>query len=138
MKIFRIANNNILEQSVATIIQNSKNEVLILKRGSSAPWMPNKWNLPGGGVEDNESLEQAAIRECQEETGISIGGLTKINENVDMNDNFQITIFHSKIKGSNVNMNFESSDYAWVDKNTYQPYDYVPYVKSAISKVIGM
>jgi len=106
--------------------------------GSGAPWMPNKWNLPGGGVEDNESLEQAAIRECQEETGISIGGLTKINENVDTNDNFQITIFHTKIKNSNVNMNFESSDYAWVDKNTYQPYDYVPYVKSAISKVIGI
>jgi 8-oxo-dGTP diphosphatase len=138
MKIYRIANDNILEQSVATIIQNSKNEVLILKRGSSAPWMPNKWNLPGGGVDNDESLEQAAIRECQEETGISIGGLTKISENIDTNENFKITIFYTQIKYTNVNINFESSDYAWVDKNTYQSYDYVPYVKSAISKVLDI
>jgi len=30
------------------------------------------WKFPGGKVEDNETPEAAAVRECYEETGISI------------------------------------------------------------------
>ncbi len=38
-------------------------------------WYQNDWFLPGGGVKRKETPEQAARRECREETGAEVGDL---------------------------------------------------------------
>ena len=45
-------------------VYNSKKEALFIYRF-------NKWNLPKGKLEKNESIEQCAIREVEEECGVS-------------------------------------------------------------------
>ncbi|MCM3723711.1 NUDIX hydrolase [Solibacillus isronensis] len=52
--------------SAATIILNSKNEVLLIKGPKRG------WEMPGGQVEEGESLTAAAIRETKEESGIDV------------------------------------------------------------------
>lgn len=49
------------------IVTNTDNRVLVLKKNYGS----YDWCLPGGKLEEGESMEEAAIRELYEETGIS-------------------------------------------------------------------
>ncbi len=57
-------------QSVHTWIQNSKGEFLIQKRTPNKKHFPNMWSQTGGGVDEEETTLEAALRECKEELGI--------------------------------------------------------------------
>jgi 8-oxo-dGTP diphosphatase len=50
--------------NIAVILEN---KILLTQREDLESWV-----LPGGGVEEGESLAQAAIRETQEETGLEV------------------------------------------------------------------
>lgn len=52
--------------SAATIVLNDQQEILLIKGPRRG------WEMPGGQVEEGESLEDAAIRETKEESGIDI------------------------------------------------------------------
>lgn len=52
--------------SAATIVLNEKRELLLIKGPARG------WEMPGGQVEEGESLTEAAIRETKEETGIDV------------------------------------------------------------------
>ena len=46
--------------------------ILVSKRGPGCPSAVGKWNVPGGYLDFNETLEDAARRECFEETGVEV------------------------------------------------------------------
>jgi len=50
-------------EAAGGIVKNDENKVLFIYR-------LGKWDLPKGKLEPNESLEHAAVREVEEETGI--------------------------------------------------------------------
>ena len=52
--------------SAATIVLNDQGEILLIKGPKRG------WEMPGGQVEEGESLKEAAIRETKEESGIEI------------------------------------------------------------------
>ena len=52
--------------SAAAIVLNDQNEILLIKGPRRG------WEMPGGQVEEGESLSDAAIRETKEESGIDI------------------------------------------------------------------
>lgn len=52
--------------SAATIVINEQGEILLIKGPKRG------WEMPGGQVEEGESLKDAAVREAKEESGIDI------------------------------------------------------------------
>ena len=54
------------------VIQDDEDSVLLTKRSQRMSVFPGAWVLPGGHIEVGESLEECAVREIKEETGIEI------------------------------------------------------------------
>ncbi|MCI4333607.1 MAG: NUDIX domain-containing protein [Thermoplasmata archaeon] len=53
-------------------IVRSRTEILLLRRAPRSPQYPGSWDLPGGAVENGETLEGALQRELREETGLTV------------------------------------------------------------------
>ncbi|MFV0592262.1 MAG: NUDIX domain-containing protein [Draconibacterium sp.] len=56
--------------AIVFVKQNNNTWVLLIERGRD-PYK-NKWALPGGFIEMDETVEQACIRELEEETGLKV------------------------------------------------------------------
>lgn len=124
----------ILAVAAIGVVTNDSGEVLITKRGEDeAADAENKWEFPGGGLEFDESVEEAVIREVKEETGYDVEVvrlLPKIYTNhwVHKNgDQKQVVLlaYHCKIIGGELKRN--SGDLEIIDAKFIRPEDIINY-----------
>tara|TARA_R110000796_G_scaffold52517_3_gene123742 strand:- start:84 stop:461 length:378 start_codon:yes stop_codon:yes gene_type:complete len=104
------------------VILNKRDEILILKRLPNDDWAPNKWALPGGKLEENESPLAAAIRETKEETDLTVSQLKIINLKLDN----PIASYYTRHYIGDVQIDFEHTDWAWVARDDISGYDLAP------------
>ena len=112
------------------------NKVLILKRGSTAPWMPNKWSLVGGGIEEGENPKETIIRECIEEIGLKPNNVS-FDHKIMTVDTGEIYYFYGELESQNIKLDYENSNYKFITKNEINNYDFVPYIKEFILTVFS-
>ena len=105
------------EPTVGVFIFNTNGELLLIK---SHKW-PDKYVVPGGHVELRERLQDAAIREAKEETGLDIYDLEFINFQEFIYDpsfwkqrHFIFFDFACKTDSTHVQLNDEAEEYEWV------------------------
>lgn len=91
-----------------TLIRNPAGAVLWVKRTDQ-----NLWNLPGGGMENEEPPWETAVRETLEETGcqVKLGALTSINSYTnEANLTFNYT---AEIASGQLTTGPEAADFGW-------------------------
>jgi len=55
------------------IVDSSSEEIFLMHRDNDAPSLPDTWSQHGGGVDETDvSIIAAAVREVEEETGVSL------------------------------------------------------------------
>ena len=52
------------------VVKDSK--ILVVRRVAHDDTLAGEWELPGGGVDSGETIEQGAMRELHEETGLEV------------------------------------------------------------------
>ncbi|WP_058309078.1 (deoxy)nucleoside triphosphate pyrophosphohydrolase [Gracilibacillus massiliensis] len=76
---------------VAAVIENDQEEVLCALRAHDMS-IPNKWEFPGGKVEEGENLQEALEREIQEELKCNIKAGNVIYDHTHEYDSFIINL----------------------------------------------
>lgn len=94
------------------LIENEKIVITKYLKGKKKGY----YDIPGGKIEDGEKLEEAAIREMKEETGMSVSNLIKkgIFEVEYPDRKFYFDVFLAK-KYEGVPQNFEENTSEWIN-----------------------
>ena len=124
-----------VDVSYALILDENLSKILMVKnKGNSS------WSLPGGAVEREETLDQAAIREAKEETGLDVRvhGIVAINECIfeKKQEHAIFFTFRAEVIGGRIELirPQEISEIAWMDMDKAD--ELMPYFQNGIRSLI--
>ena len=96
------------------------------------------WEFVGGKVEKGETKEEALIRECQEELGITLNVgdifMEVIHEYPDIT--IRLTLFNATIK-LGVPQKLEHNDIKWITPSEIPNYQFCPADEEILSRLIN-
>ncbi len=84
--------DSVLRQ-ISNVILTREERLLLGWRGRNRQAYSNRWAVPGGHVMSGETPEQAAVREIQEELGVTVTGLRRL-EPIEITNASGPVIFH--------------------------------------------
>ncbi|KUO53523.1 MAG: NUDIX hydrolase [Desulfitibacter sp. BRH_c19] len=111
--------------TAALIVKNNK--ILIAKRRASDK-LANKWEFPGGKIEEGETSEQCLIREIKEEFQIEIvvEGYFGSSKYSYEHGAIELLGYWAKYNGEDILKPTVHDDYRWVSISELVNYDFSP------------
>ena len=107
-------------QVVDTILEKD-GKILMIKRNFEPG--SEKFDLPGGFVDPGESVEEAAVRETDEETGLQVELADKLGEfDYEERGHKTMHVFIGKITGGEIRASLEGTPF-WIEPDKVQAED---------------
>lgn len=113
---------------------NRKNKVFATQRGYGE--YKDGWEFPGGKIEENESPEEALIREIREELGVTIA----VHDLIDIIDHdypdFHLHMFcyWATVTDGHL-MLLEHEDARWLDEESLETVEWLPADRGLLTKI---
>ncbi|MBI2474507.1 MAG: nucleoside triphosphatase NudI [Candidatus Taylorbacteria bacterium] len=121
---------------VSAIIENDKGEILFGRQKPGRGVYLDKWHIPGGGVEENERIEEALRREIKEETGLQVKDIEPITFSDDVTNRLKdekteeihmvFLDFRCKAVGSKTSAADDIENLRWVAKTEIKDLELPP------------
>ena len=113
---------NSVVPSTTSVVLDDQGRVALVRRKDNGLWA-----LPGGGMELGESIEDCAVREVKEETGldVEITGLVGVYTNPhhvmkyddgEVRQQFSLC-YRTRLLGGELAFDSESTDIAWIERD---------------------
>lgn len=122
------------ESVSAVIFRNDLKQVLLIKRQDVPVWA-----LPGGGIEEGETIEETAIREVKEETGLTVAIKRKVGEFHPKNKLTKLThLFECTPVSGELTLSDETRDVQYFDVDhlpTLMPPPYFEWIEDALKNL---
>ena len=132
---------------VATsLLVNDDGELLILKRSEKVKTYKGFWGGVAGYIEENEKPLETAIKEMKEEIGLKKEDFNLIKQlnPIKFTDiyekeryDWEIFVFVFELrKKSEIKIDWEHSEYKWINPSEIENYKTVPHLKDIVKKLL--
>lgn len=119
------------------IIVSPETKLLLVKRADNDDWMPGKWALPGGGIEEGEDPSETLVREIREETALAIEHVIPCLDIQESNGTWCAYLMAVTMNPEQLQLNAEHSEAKWVTLEEVKDYDGVPELNDCIQEAMA-
>ncbi len=115
--------------AASAVVTDNDGRFLLVKRGHQPA--QGLWSLPGGSVEDGETLAQAAVREVKEETGLDIATgdeVWLIHVELAHGRHYEVHAFAATVTGGVLGAGDDADDAKWCTVCDLSDLDLTPHL----------
>ena len=122
---------------VAAVIQKD-GKFLISKRLKDSP-MGHCWEFPGGKLEVGETLEECAVRECEEEIGVLVAPIRLIKDQIFEypHGKFLLHFMLCHLVSGDPRP-IECREVKWIQADEFASYEFPPADREVIESLFGL
>lgn len=121
---------------VGAIIENENQEILCALR-SPIMTIANRWEFPGGKMEENENIKETIEREIKEELQCDVEFISLFNDNTHEYENFTVNLITAKCKLiSGTPIATEHSKLIWLKRENLLSLNWAPADLPAVHQLV--